>query len=282
MLHLKWENSRSDIGTCCTNQFDWKLIRFVQVSTCTQSTATPLWNEILRAPVPSLPCYGTVRFEVACAVEQFLDNITVGVTFGFILTESLEHGFSDEWLVGAKINNQLDDPGNIMKDSNTQLRLRVSCSFNQDLVQTRQRGLWPSQDIEPSQLTQNPIVKLSELMLKTPLVYRQRLKPPSADGSRAWPAQALCSRNSPTSPDKPPSHAHTAPLTALALAASEIRRHRDGPPSRMRPRVQRRLSEVVGMGFEAFFQHLSTPQSAKETAPAQSRIRRLSVLGGIT
>jgi len=244
-----------------------------KVSTRTQSTATPLWNEILRIPVPSLPCYGTIRFEVACAAEQFLENITVGVTFGFILTENLEHGFSDEWLVGAKSNNLLDDPANIMKDSDTRLRLRVSCSFNQQLVQTRQRGLWPFKDIDLSHMTHDSIVKLSELMLKTPLVYRQRLQPPSADGPRSWPAQALrIGRNS------PPSLAHTAPLTTLAPAASDKRRQ--GSPSRTRAHVhQRRLSEVVGMGFEVF-QHLSTPPSAKKPPPAHSCGRRLSVLGG--
>ncbi len=240
-----------------------------------------MWNEVLRVPVPSLPCYGTILFEVACAAEQFLENVTVGVTFGFILTENLEHGFSDEWLVGAKSNNPLDDPGNIMKDSDTQMKLRVSCSFNQELVQTRQRGLWPSKDIDPdpTHMTRESVVTLSELMLKIPLVYRQRLQPPSADGPRSWPTQALHSgRNSPTRPDKPPSHAQAAPVTALAPETSSMRRQ--GSPSRRSRRVQRRLSEVVRIGFDVF-QHLSTatPQAAKEPPPAQSCVRRLS--GGI-
>jgi hypothetical protein len=160
----------------------------MQVSTREQSTTMPLWNEILEVPVESLPCCGTLALEVTSATEQIFENTSFGATFGFILTDSLEFGFSDEWLnMHASMTSFSDD---LSYDLNLfdltsifQPKLHISCSFDRNMVLARQKGMWPSHLVDPPRLDHAADIKVSELMPKSALIYRPRLRQSSRPGS---------------------------------------------------------------------------------------------------
>ena len=214
-----------------------------QATTKVQSCSTPFWNEILQVSVPSLPSCGTLRLEVTYAGEQFLANIDFGTTFGFILTENLHHGFCDEWLVSSKNCTTPEDQADIEMCPNNQLKLHISCSFDPDLVLARQRGLWPSCTVDPPRDPDSRDIRVSRLMPKSSLVYRQRLQQIPAPSNRREAARPTpCSairggRNSPAVDPDPADPGGPGPHCTTP---------RRGSPERARQRPQRRYSEVVG------------------------------------
>jgi hypothetical protein len=135
----------------------------------------PLWNEILQVSVPSLPCSGTLRLEITCVTEQMLGNVDLGPTFGFILTDALECGFSDEFLAGNMSEIVLNNPG---IENTTVPKLHISCSFNRDIILARQKGLWPAHNVHPPCTALSTDISVSELMKRSALVHRQRLQSP--------------------------------------------------------------------------------------------------------
>ena len=177
-----------------------------------QATHTPLWNEVLELPIVALPCHGTLQLEVSCNTEQMLGNLDFGSTFSFIVTDNLETGFSDEWLVDSRTNSSQDwgEPRQI--NSGDSLRLHISCSFDQAIVRSLQVGLWPSHEVKSLEFRPHEL-KLSELMSKTSFVYRARQQ-------SDFPSIQL-------------SEPHSDPKPTL----------RNGSPSRSRKRLQRGCSE---------------------------------------
>jgi hypothetical protein len=160
-----------------------------QVSTRVQSTTMPLWNEILEVPVASLPCCGTLSLEVTTATEQIFENTCFGASFGFILTDSLELGFSDDWLsMNASSTSFMSDSSDDLTTLDLssliyQPKLHISCSFNRNMVLARQKGMWPSHLVDPPRLDHSTNIKVSELMPKSSLIYRPRLRQYSRPGS---------------------------------------------------------------------------------------------------
>ena len=167
------------------NEFQIALIdcsNFLQVTSKMQATHTPLWNEILQVPIDALPCCGTLQLEVSCNTEQILGNLDFESTFSFIVTDNLQTGFSDEWLVGTRTNraqySNKSKSGNLGDSS----KLHISCSFDQAIVRSLQVGLWPSHEVK-SPLLASPELSVSELMSKSSFVYRARQPPlPSTIG----------------------------------------------------------------------------------------------------
>ena len=227
-------------------------------------------------PVPSLPGCGTLRLEIICTGEQFLGNINLGTIFGFILTETLQHGFCDEWLVGSKNCNRIDEQPDLEAYLNNKLKLHISCSFDLELVMARQRGLWPSCAVEPPCAPRDSVscdIKVSKLMPKSSLVYRQRLQ------QSAVQSLGMVRRES-----AQPSHCHAikgwrdSPVydmdTNSASASSRSQPSRTSSPQRdrrPRQRPQRRHSEMTGAaGCYAFAYEHERPHSTERPPSAES------------
>jgi hypothetical protein len=137
--------------------------------------------------------------------EQFLGSMDIGPTFGFILTDILEGGFSDEFLAGTTSEDILNQPG--IPNANVP-RLHISCSFKRDIILARQRGLWPSHNVPCLDLSTN--LTVSELMQRTALVHRQRLQSP-IDHEPAHTATARARHDGPIRGIVPAQPAQAAP-----------------------------------------------------------------------
>ena len=224
-------------------------------------------------PVPALPECGTLKLEISCAGEQYLENIDFCTTFGFILTESLHHGFCDEWLVSSNNGNRIDEQPDLEAYLNNQLKLHISCSFDLDLVIARQRGLWPSCAVEPPCTPRDSVscdIKVSKLMPKSSLVYRQRLQ------QSAVQILGIVRRES-----AQPSHCHAikggcdSPVydmdTNSASASSRSQPSRTSSPQRdrrPRQRPQRRYSEVASAAFCYAFTYEHERPYSRERLPS--------------
>ncbi len=110
----------------------------------------------------------------------------IGPTFGFILTDILECGFSDEYLAGTINEDVFNQPG--ITNANSP-KLHISCSFNRDIILARQRGLWPSHNVRPPCVDLATNITVSELMKRSALVHRQRFQTPVDNEAANAPIQ---------------------------------------------------------------------------------------------
>jgi hypothetical protein len=112
----------------------------------TQTTTTPYWNEILDITMPSpLPDEISICLETWTTQDPVSKDIA---EFEISVNPSLEIGLGEAKLVPIKtrrifsfppFSSSLELPGGSRGPST----LRVTCSFDRELVNTRQRGLWP-------------------------------------------------------------------------------------------------------------------------------------------
>ena len=112
---------------------------------------------MLEVSIPSIPCTATLNW------EEYLGDVRSGrsssarranrARFEIMVCEPLLDGFADEWLsariiasegTGRVCGNESFSEGGMVGPP----RLRMSCSFNRGLIETRQRGLWPIVDME--------------------------------------------------------------------------------------------------------------------------------------
>jgi hypothetical protein len=115
-----------------------------QARTTKQAGTLPLWNEILGVPADSSGCTATIGFVASISNKKFsAESKECTTDFELFLNENLINGFSDVWL---EFPTQLEFENN-GEIYNSEIigyfRLRVSCSFNRDIISTLQRGLRP-------------------------------------------------------------------------------------------------------------------------------------------
>ena len=222
-------------------------------------------------PVPHLPCCGTLQLEITCTGEQFLENIDLGTTFGFILTENLHDEFCDEWLVSSK--NCISEAQADVSAFTNQARLYISCSFDMDLVLARQKGLWPSSLIDPlvdSFDCESCDIKVSTLMPKSSLVYRQKLQPTLVESQRfagKEPSRSSHLHSIHTGNDSPVEKLGSDAPSASSYSKQPRTRspQRDRRP---RQRPQRRYSEVASAAFCYAFTYEHERPYSRERLPS--------------
>ena len=126
-----------------------KFLNQWQVSTSRQNSTVPLWNQILVATVPGLPCTATLVLEHSTNSSTSQSLIPLAI-FEVQLSSILDHGFFEEWLISTDATNNINDTEPSCSDtgqsmhSDSPIQLHISCSFDADLISSRQHGLWPT------------------------------------------------------------------------------------------------------------------------------------------
>ena len=145
------------------------------MSTSYQHATLPLWNEILEVPVPALPCLATLMLE-----HRSSTSLATLAIFEVQLNEHLHSQFSDEWLISAP-STQTHDSSSFspakfqLQQQGATIKLRISCSFDAQLVARRQRGLWPTfHSTASAAIDDTTEVSPAELLMdKCPLSWSQ-------------------------------------------------------------------------------------------------------------
>ena len=107
---------------------------------------------------------------------------TTLATFEIQLNEHLHRRFGDEWLIStptARIKESLTRAPFLSDQTHgTTIKLRISCSFDAQLVARLQRGLWPTcHSISSASGDDTAEVSPAELlMVKSPLGWSQALQ----------------------------------------------------------------------------------------------------------
>ena len=143
----------------------------MQDTTTAQPGASPLWNEILEVTIKNIPCSATISMIALYAAEPPFQNDRNATNFEIVLATSLINGVSDLWLVSSEKLDMTESETPESTDTKI-AKLRISCSFDRDMILGMQRGLWPSVSEFALPRTRIALPPLHRLIPNSPLQYK--------------------------------------------------------------------------------------------------------------
>mmetsp|Transcript_39592 Transcript_39592/g.105268 ORF Transcript_39592/g.105268 Transcript_39592/m.105268 type:complete len:217 (-) Transcript_39592:24-674(-) len=124
-----------------------------------QTGSTPLWNEVLEIPVKELPCCANVVTEVYFGSDPCSNKLEKRFSFEILLTDTWQKGFCSERIRSSPPESE---------PSQRPISINISCSFDSNIIQTLQQGLWPCQPMEKASISGRVV-----LMRNSPLIFNR-------------------------------------------------------------------------------------------------------------
>ena len=129
-----------------------------------------MWNEILEVPAPSYVCSVAINCVASNPDKNTVSDSEEGTaSFEILLNDNFVSGFSDVWLTAphqSDCSHFTEIPESLNIEDAQYFRLRISCSFNRELILEMQQGLRPYTFSTCS----GPMVY--HLLPNLPLIYR--------------------------------------------------------------------------------------------------------------